>query len=133
MKALSVRAPWWYFILHEGKDIENRDWPTRLRGTILLHASKWWNDDEVDMAWECAEDMVGRIIHPGSPEFPIENIRGFIVGKVDIVDCVTQSDSPWFCGEYGFVLRNPVAFANPIPYRGALGFFDVPNHLVTER
>lgn len=36
MKALSVRAPWWWFILHAAKDIENRDWSTRFRGTVYL-------------------------------------------------------------------------------------------------
>ena len=48
--------------------------------------------------------------------------RGGIVGEAEIVDCVTQSDSPWFEGPYGFVLRN----AHPLPFRpcrGRLGFF----------
>jgi hypothetical protein len=47
------------------------------------------------------------------------------VGSVEIVDCVTVSDSPWFDGRYGFVLRNP----EPLPFRpmrGALGFFRAP-------
>jgi len=51
--------------------------------------------------------------------------RGGIVGSVEIVDCVTVSDSPWFDGRYGFVLRNP----EPLPFRpmrGALGFFRAP-------
>ena len=28
MKALSIRQPWAWAILHAGKDIENRDWRT---------------------------------------------------------------------------------------------------------
>jgi hypothetical protein len=51
--------------------------------------------------------------------------RGGIVGEVEVVDCVTESDSPWFTGDYGFVLRNPVV----LPFRtctGALKFFAVP-------
>lgn len=49
--------------------------------------------------------------------------RGGIIGVAEIVDCVEASDSPWFFGRYGFVLRNarPVEF---IPVKGALGFFD---------
>jgi hypothetical protein len=35
-----------------------------------------------------------------------------------------------FFGRYGFQLRNPVAFAEPIPFKGALGFFEVPDDLV---
>ena len=51
--------------------------------------------------------------------------RGGIIGSVEIVDCVTESESPWFFGRYGYVLRDPrpLPFA---PWRGQLGFFDVP-------
>jgi hypothetical protein len=45
---------------------------------------------------------------------------------VEIVDCVSESSSPWFFGKYGFVLSNPRVLRNPIPCKGALGFFDVP-------
>jgi hypothetical protein len=44
--------------------------------------------------------------------------RGVIIGVVDLVDCVTESKSPSFMGDYGFVLKNqrPV---KPIPCAGA--------------
>lgn len=51
--------------------------------------------------------------------------RGGFIGTAEIVDCVSRSDSPWFFGPYGFVLRN----AEPIPFhpcRGALGFWRYP-------
>lgn len=58
---------------------------------------------------------------------PYEQLeRGGIVGVAEIVDCVNRSESPWFFGEYGFVLRN----AKPLPFhecKGALGFFRLPN------
>ena len=38
MKALSVRAPWWWYIIHGYKDIENREWKTQFRGRVLIHA-----------------------------------------------------------------------------------------------
>jgi hypothetical protein len=38
----------------------------------------------------------------------VKPLLGRVVGSVDIVDCVTKSKSPWYGGEYGFVLRNPV-------------------------
>lgn len=34
MKALSIRQPWAWLILHAGKDIENRVWQTRFRGEL---------------------------------------------------------------------------------------------------
>jgi hypothetical protein len=43
---------------------------------------------------------------------------------VEIVDCVRKSDSKWFYGLFGFVLKDP----RPLPFmavRGQLGFFEV--------
>lgn len=119
MKALSIRQPWAWLIVHAGKDIENRTWPTRFRGRVLIHASKGVTRSEYDEAcWFMGEQGIdyGRL-----PLFD-DLQRGGIIGEAEIVDCVTESKSPWFAGPYGFVLRN----AKPLPFRpckGALGFF----------
>ena len=132
MKALSIRAPWWWYILNGGKDIENRDWPTRVRGRILIHASKWWVNEHIARERYQAQDMaLDAGVHIPLPDLDrMCECRGCIVGSVEIVDCVAHSDSPWFVGDYGFVLRNPLIFAKPIPFKGALGFFSVPDDLV---
>ncbi|WP_454018463.1 ASCH domain-containing protein [Azospirillum sp. Marseille-Q6669] len=138
-KALSIRAPWWWAILHMGKDIENRGWPTSYRGPVLIHASSWWRQEEaMEDADEAGSIMRSTGFRPLDSAFPTDDagqpIRrltpamlkaasGCIVGTVEIADCVSQSDSPWFFGRFGFVLRNPVAFAQPIPCKGALSFF----------
>lgn len=58
-----------------------------------------------------------------------EQLRGGIVGIVDIVDSVRSSPSPWYMGEVGFVLAN--ARSLPFtPYKGTLGFFEVPDAIV---
>lgn len=126
MKALAIRQPWAWAILHAGKDIENRDWSTTFRGTVLIHASAGMTRSEYDDGM----DSIKYAVHPDSAlsQFPrFEDLqRGGIVGQVDIVDCIRDSDSNWFFGEYGFVLRN----AKPLPFRsfkGMLGFFDVPD------
>lgn len=38
MKALSIRQPWAWLILHGGKDMENRSRRTHMRGRICVHA-----------------------------------------------------------------------------------------------
>lgn len=134
MKALSIRAPWWWFILHAGKDIENRDWPTNFRGTVYVHASKWWRLDEVT---EDAKNAYGLYEVSGykssyEGEITYRQMRdagGCIVGTVDIIDCVSKSASPWFFGRYGFVLTNPIALSEPIPCKGSLGLFTVPDEV----
>lgn len=101
IKALSIRQPWCHHILNDGKDVENRSWPTRYRGRVLLHAGK-----------------MTEYLPAALADVP----RGGIVGMAEITDCVTAMDSKWFFGKYGFVLKNPVALPL-IPCRGALGFF----------
>lgn len=57
-------------------------------------------------------------------------MRGGIIGSVELVDSLDHSDSPWYMGEKGFLLRDPKP-SEFIPLKGRLGFFDVP-HLAAE-
>jgi hypothetical protein len=120
--ALSIRQPWAWLILNAGKDIENRSWPTKVRGRVLIHAGKGMTREE----YEAAEDFYyGRLSGTLGIPAPHELQRGGIVGEVEITRCVADSESPWFVGEFGFVLAHP----KPLPFRackGALGFFHVP-------
>lgn len=136
MKALSIRQPWASLIFKAGKSIENRDWPTRLRGRILIHAAKGMtraeHEDAIDFAVTairadpCNADGK-RKTTLRELGFAFEDLqRGGIVGSVEIVDCVQESDSPWFVGRYGFVLRDPQILPFR-PWKGQLGFFDVPD------
>ena len=134
MLALSLRSPWWWFVLHGGKDIENRDWPTKVRGRVYIHASKWFVKHEIHTDWRFCRSVAPRDISATKPAPTWEDLKavgGHIVGTVEIVDCVRDSASPWFFGEYGFVLRDPVALTTPIPCKGSLGFFrpDIPRDL----
>lgn len=141
MLALSIRQPWAWLIIRPEfmtgetraeayrrgwiKDVENREWPTRYRGRILIHAAKTMEVMDYN--------YVRGILAEGFPSFrtpPIaEMLRGGIIGSADLVDCVTASPSRWFRGKYGFKLANaqPMPF---IPYRGMPGLFDVPESVL---
>jgi len=120
MLALSIRQPWAWLILYAGKDIENRDWPAKYRGPFLIHASKGMTRDEYENGVNTLEEIRPSLVLPPFEDLP----RGGIVGSAVLADCVRESDSPWFFGEFGFVLRDatPLPFR---PYKGALGFFQV--------
>lgn len=125
MLTLSYRQPWAWMIVHGWKDIENRGWPTRVKGRTLVHAAKGMTKDEYWEAFELAKRI--RTAHGlFTGEFPnIDAIeRGGIVGSVEIVGCVTASESDWFFGPYGFLLRAPQVLPFRA-YRGQLGFFEV--------
>lgn len=125
MKALSIRQPWAWMIVYGGKTIENRDWATTFRGRILVHASRGMTRDEWGDAWSFARGSGAAEAAVAADVTRLNIQRGGIIGSVEIVDCVERSDSRWFVGRYGFVLRNPQPFPF-LPYRGQLGFFDVP-------
>lgn len=118
MKALSIRQPWAWLIVNGHKTVENREWPTRFRGRFLIHAAKTMTRADYDAC---------RIFLAGFSDLQIPALaalpRGGIVGEATVADCVIASESPWFCGPYGFVLSNP----QPCPFHpcaGALMFWN---------
>lgn len=118
MKTLSIRQPWAWLIIHGGKDIENRTWHTKFRGRFLVHAAQGMTLEEYGYAYQIAQE--NGVTIPAQYELQ----RGGIIGSVELVDSVDHSDSPWYMGEKGFVLRDP----KPLQFmrlKGRLGFFDV--------
>ena len=117
MKSLSIKQPWAWAIVYGGKDIENRTWPTKFRGRFLIHSSKEFDRDGFMF-------MFSNLNRLGLTSLPLYFKQGGVIGSVDLIDCVQNSDSIWFGGPYGFVLRNPEAMAFK-PCKGTLGFFDL--------
>lgn len=124
MIALSIRQPWAWLIVHGYKDIENRTWATKFRGRFLVHASQGMSRSEYLEALSfVAQETTGlRLSFPTFDELATQ--RGGIVGEAEIVGCTKDSSSAWFCGPYGFEIRNakPRAF---VPCKGRLGFFQI--------
>lgn len=117
MMALSIRQPWAWLIAHGYKDVENRTWWTGYRGKFLIHAGKTMTRAEY---MDC-HDQVASWTPWFVPAYE-ELERGGIVGEAELVDCVRDSESPWFSGPYGFVVRN----AKPREFQrcaGRLGFW----------
>lgn len=124
--ALSVRQPWAWLIIHGGKDWENRTWPTRVRGRVLIHAAKRMEQAE----WEAAVEFHRQ--QGFTTPFPAAHVLRFggVIGSVDIVDCKSDlaiqklgGASKWFQGPWGFKMANPTP-CQFIACKGALGFFD---------
>lgn len=116
--ALSIRQPWAWAIIYAGKDIENRNWPTRFRGRFLIHAAKGCTREEYLDACAFMAGLCGGVKVPPLEALP----KGGIVGMATLGACVDESDSEWFVGEWGFEL-NDVQELPFTPCRGMLGFF----------
>lgn len=124
MKALTIKQPWASLIMSYGKDIENRQWHTSFRGRVAITASKKLEKSEVQAAWHFCKARALPLDWMDQP-YPV----GVILGTVEIIDCVGRSDSKWFVGDFGFVLRDPVVVAEPIPVRGLLGLWELPEEI----
>lgn len=112
IKVLNIAQPNAHNVMFNGKNIENRNMPSSFRGTIAIYASKTYNKDRF-------EDQ---------PVKKEECTFGCIIGFVDIVDCITESEvknntKEWFHGPYGYVFENVVVLKAPVevlPPQGAV-------------
>lgn len=123
LKALSIRQPWAWLIVHGPKRWENRDWcaknPGRkFRGRVLIHAAQGMTWDEYYTGRLTALDAEFEKLPPFH-----EMQRGGIIGAAEVLDWQDhpRRDDPWAFGS-GLVLGRvqPLTF---IPCKGALGFF----------
>lgn len=122
MKCLSVCQPFADLILSGIKTIELRNWNTRYRGDILIHAPQKIRHDD------CKRLDINKT-----------HITGAILGRARLADVKVYHDrdelrqdyayhraGAGFEGRrYGFVLTGAKRFDEPIPYKGRLGLYDV--------
>lgn len=133
MKALSFSRPWDYVILHPPfKDVENRPWRTHFRGRIYVHRAKSRDVEGLRWMMEHRHELgLGPLTGPTFSHLGnlmVDDCPTGLVGEIEVRDCVTESESPWFFGPNGLVLANPKAYEKPIPYKGKPGFFEVELH-----
>ncbi len=125
LKALSIRQPWAWLIVHGTKRFENRDWKPRNPAMawvgpgqkILIHAGKGMTHDEYAAAHSMAEER--GLALPGFHELQC----GGILGVAEVVRWHWERpEMDWAFGT-GIELTKvkPVTFA---PCTGALGFFE---------
>ena len=140
MKALTVRQPYAWAIIHGGKDVENRSTAWRYRGPLAIHAAarldqQGRTDPDVLRAWN-------KRMHPLLCDVPNLTL-GAIIGVVDLVGvhverprwsartCWCESD--WAQIDcFHLMLANPRPLATPVPYKGRQGLWDVPDELVAD-
>lgn len=125
MKALTICQPYAELIARGDKRVENREWSTKYRGPLYIHAGKsraWLHDTAEGMREEFGRDI----------EF------GAIVAIATLADCINianvrrgmaaqrwpwLADHPHTSGTWCWVLGN-VRRVKPLPWRGAQGLWD---------
>lgn len=146
MKTITIKQPWASLICEGIKDIENRTWPTKFRGRVLIHASANTAKFTDLLAVRSELYIYSCSLRDNHEEFK-KYPHSAIIGSVEIIDCVLNHESAWaehtakkwkkngeFLDEievpvYNWVLTNPIIFPEPIPAKGKLSFWDYPNIL----
>lgn len=124
MRALTVRQPWAWAIVHGGKDIENRVQALGpYRGPVAIHAGAGFSDEGGQSPL-----VLG---HEGYADAALP--KSAVIGVVDLVDVHHADDvvgiltcrcSPWaMAGHHHMVLANPRPLSTPIPAKGRLGLW----------
>lgn len=146
MKAISIQQPYAHLIMlpdddARAKRIENRTWHCGYVGPLLIHAGKGRKfltlsrDKQRDECYDLplSEMAFGAIVG-------ICQMRGCVKIHFEANRIVTEDWArrrwPWIDqhehaeGPFGFVLAECRRFETPIPYKGCLGIFDVPQEIV---
>lgn len=126
LRALTVRQPWATWITLGVKAVENRTWPTKYRGTLLIHAGAAFEED----AWRTTVvRALPRGTLPGLTSVP----RSAILAVVELTDCHEYKsgccDTPWAekgAGTWHWVLANVRALPDPVACKGSLSLWRVP-------
>lgn len=132
MKALSMTQPWAQALFLDLKHYETRSWSTYYRGPLLIHAAKGFPAYAKDFA------MTERGLGRGNGRLAF----GAIIGQIQVVNvCRTEAIGPklsglerlygdYSAGRFAWEMAKPMLFKEPIPYKGHLGLFEVPDSMV---
>ena len=125
LRAISIRQPWAWAVVHAGKNVENRSataprqFKSAVGQRVLIHASSHrlsWADMAAAVA--CLKER--GVACPS----PSNLMYGGVIGSVLVTGIVTRRRSPWFRGPYVLVFADP----RPEPFmpaRGQVGLFRV--------
>lgn len=133
---LSLWEPWASLITSGAKRHETRGWSTRVRGLVAIHASKTKAglDDAPDELCTFALGDDWRRTRPFGCVVAVAHLTGCystehltdarkahgLIGPIAHCDELAGNYGP---GRYGFRLDNVQALKDPLPLKGAQGFF----------
>ena len=133
MRAISLWQPWATAMAIGLKRIETRHWSHNVRGLVAIHAAKRWQVDEREWAARLAD------IHdaPALRNPPLGAIVAIgmltaVRRTEDVLPTITEQEEMF--GNYapkrfGWIFDQIVALPEPVPCKGAQGFFEVPDDL----
>lgn len=137
LPCISLWQPWATLIVLGEKHYETRGWSTPLRGKILIHAAKKW--DQENRFW-FHEKTFYSVLHRHGYKRPEDLPLGAIIGGCTIADCVPTEDlanltdqeaafGDFGPGRFAWRIEKPKA-CRPVPARGFQKLFTVQGDLL---
>ena len=125
MRALSIMQPWAAAIAYGAKRVENRTWTVprwAIGQVIAIHASKKPDISARPPAGECWPD---HRMHLGAV-IAVAVVAGCHHSS-DASECPGPKCSSWaVLGQYHWLLSDVLPLAEPVPCRGMLGLWRLP-------
>lgn len=148
MRGFSLTQPWASLVAIGAKQWETRSWPTPYRGQVAIHASKAYPRDCKELEYE-PTFLAALKAGMASPHMlPTASI----IALATITDCqpteeFRQATNPAFMGEiviseqerafgkyvagrFAFRIADAMRLPTPIPCKGALGLWAIPDDVV---
>ncbi len=127
MKAVTLIQPAASLVVLGACRLDVRAWRTAHRGRVAVYASRALPQGSREL---CTCEPVRSALRAGLGHDDWRRLPlGALLGTVELIDC-TPVEEDGLPGGWAWVLDNPEPLAEPVPYRGRLGIFDVPDELL---
>ncbi len=133
MKAISLWQPWATAMAIGLKRIETRHRQCSYRGLLAIHASKRWQREEREWAQELAELHAAPVLAAPPLGMIVAIGRLVRIRRTDeILSEISETEEMfgnYAPGRFAWLFEDITALPEPVPCKGAQGFFEVPDDL----
>ncbi len=137
MKSLSLLQPWATLVMLGIKRCDLRDWKTRYRGRLAIHAGCKRSDAASAL---CRQKPYRSWLDDAGIRSYVDLPFQVLLGTVELVDCLDADElandpddgAVSLCsqGRWAWIFDDPRRFDRPIPFSGRPGIFNVPDEVI---
>ena len=155
LHGISLTQPWCSLMAIGAKRYETRSWQTPFRGLLAICAAKKFPEECKRLAYK--NDPFSAVLHAGgfTTIQKLIDATGHVLCVVELVACVRteggrvpfvtddpsyfvepgeheQSFGDYGTGRFAWITRHLIRLATPVPVKGALGVFRLPEDVEAE-
>lgn len=140
---LSMHQPWASLLVHGFKRFEGREWTHKYRGPLYIHATQKKPEQELIDELEEKYRTLYRQVGYDLPAFPERYLTGCLVGRVDLIDVISNQEYLDTIPEkirehrasdempaFHFVVRNPQYLDIPLKMSGSPNIYKLPKEML---